>query len=104
MGLAILLIVCYHIVPEDIQFSFLLPFQMGCIGVDVFLLVSGFGLYYSLDKKTELLGFYIKRYARTWIPFILSTGIICVIYHKSLIDFLFEATTLNYFIGKGFWL
>ena len=77
---------------------------MGCIGVDLFLLVSGFGLYCSYSKNSNTLQFYKKRFIRTWLPFILTTAVVAIIYGKSLSGFLCESTTINYFIGKSFWL
>lgn len=104
MGVATILVVLYHIVPKGIKFIYLLPLQMGCIGVDLFLLVSGFGLYCSYSNNSATLLFYKKRFLRTWLPFIISTAVVAVIYGKSLSGFLCESSTINYFVGKSFWL
>ena len=39
-----------------------------------FLFLSGFGLYYSLSKSSEILPFYKRRVKRLYIPFVLSCG------------------------------
>lgn len=68
MGVAMLLIMRYHSsfpIPSaaisnvygHIRYFF-------AIGVDVFLFLSGFGLYYSYHKTPDLLGFYKKRLLR----------------------------------------
>lgn len=45
----------------------------GSSGVDVFCLLSGFGLFYSLEKNPKLSQYYKKRVIRVYIPFLLIT-------------------------------
>lgn len=45
----------------------------GSSGVDVFCLLSGFGLFYSLEKNPKLSQYYKKRVVRVYIPFLLIT-------------------------------
>ena len=45
----------------------------GSSGVDVFCLLSGFGLFYSLEKNPKLSQYYKKRFIRVYIPFLLIT-------------------------------
>ena len=40
-------------------------------GVDIFLLLSGFGLYYSWKKQPKALPFYRKRLTRVLIPYLI---------------------------------
>lgn len=39
------------------------------IGVEIFVLLSGFGLYFSFRKNSDVLGFYKKRFIRILIPY-----------------------------------
>lgn len=73
MGIATLMIVFFH---SYISFSKLMPdapgwalffdrFRQLCVcGVDIFLILSGIGLYYSLSKNKSLKDFYKKRATR----------------------------------------
>lgn len=45
----------------------------GSSGVDVFCLLSGFGLFYSLEKNLKLSQYYKKRVIRVYVPFLLIT-------------------------------
>ena len=72
MGLAALLIYFAH------AYSFVeLPsplstlFSFGNIGVDIFLLVGGFGIYYSLVNTASKSSFYWKRLIKVGLPFLL---------------------------------
>ena len=43
--------------------------QYGYAGVEIFMFVSGFGLYFSLDKNPSLLIFYRRRLLRIFPTF-----------------------------------
>ena len=43
----------------------------GNAGVDIFLFLSGVGLYFAYQKKTKLTDFYKRRYVRLLIPYFL---------------------------------
>lgn len=73
MGVAILMIVFFHM-PVEIPAPFSYFKKLCECGVDIFLLVSGFGLYNSLDKNPDTLSFYkrrVERLAPSYIPFII---------------------------------
>lgn len=58
MGFAALWVLLYHSIPYNLIF----PFNIGYHGIDLFLLVSGLGLYYSQKKnKTNYWSFIKKR-------------------------------------------
>lgn len=65
MGVAMLMVILFHCgIP---------PFKyFGYWGVDVFLFLSGFGIYYALKKNESLIRFYYKRFLR-----ILPPALIC---------------------------
>ena len=59
MGWSILWIMMLHFTFNQIKpLGFIA--QYGFAGVDIFLFVSGFGLFYSLDKDDNLVSFYRK--------------------------------------------
>lgn len=53
MGIATIFVLMIHCLDRGVAIpSILRPiFQMGALGVDIFLLVSGIGLWYSLQSK-----------------------------------------------------
>ena len=110
-GFAALWIVCFHYVdmgkkiagfPPKLQFLWD-SFQMGNIGVDIFLFLSGVGLYYSFSKDGRILRFYWKRFVRIIVPYYL----LCVPYFAyltitgdfSVAKFFRFATTVFYWVG-----
>lgn len=112
MGLAAIMIILCHI--RGIEYSNF-PFLekllwFGNYGVEIFLFVSGIGMYYSLTKENiSLIQWYKRRYVRITVPFLL---IAISIYPLRLIlnipasmsDFLLYITTLEFWIHhRGAW-
>lgn len=69
MGFAMIVIMFFHMnfsVPS--QFG-ILSFikQTGYGGVDIFLFLSGYGIYHSLKKNSSLLGYYKRRAVRIFL-------------------------------------
>ncbi len=97
MGIAIIWIMMIHF-----DFTQLKPLgfisQFGFLGPDIFLFVSGFGLFYSLDKNNDIIFYFKKRIIRIF-PIYYIIGIIPSIffYKDSLFDYLFRYSTI------GFW-
>ena len=60
--------------------------SIGFCGVDIFLLVSGIGLYFSMQKKTSLPMFYYKRFKRIVLPFI-TVAVVRSVIEKWPFDF-----------------
>ena len=104
MGFAILWIMLYHFpVPTDL---FLLDFikSIGYGGVDVFLFLSGFGLYFSMSRKNFILKKYYKsRFFRIVPEFWLVLSIVFLIQMDfsatNISAFILRASTLGYWIG-----
>lgn len=72
MGIATILVLVCHAV----QFGVVMPSMINrlCVmcnvGVDLFLFLSGFGCFYSLDKYYESdFTWFIKRFKRVWVPY-----------------------------------
>lgn len=77
MGLQIILIIFFHFTEDckiyDVRFSgiiYLFYKYIRSSGVDMFLLLSGIGLYFSWKRRPELKSFYRKRYFRILIPYL----------------------------------
>lgn len=49
-------------------------FSKGDCGVEIFLLLSGLGLYYSFSKNPDLSCFYKNRIKRVILPYLLVSG------------------------------
>lgn len=74
MGLAIIFVVLFHVgLPrEDIFFGLR---RMGNIGVDIFLFLSGIGLWYSWSKTPSTLTFLFKRFFRVYPAWIIIAAL-----------------------------
>lgn len=109
MGFAALCILLFHIGTNlDIGgnwFFNIIKFLLdnGKIGVDIFLLVSGVGIYYSLQKNT-VIQFYIKRIKRI-VPEMLVVSVVWAILERDIKIFPIKFFQID-FITKGdlsFW-
>lgn len=76
MGLAILSIIFFHYTEDCVTYEYNLRFlirtykqYVGSCGVDVFLFLSGLGVYYSFKKKPDKKIFYKKRFTRVLVPY-----------------------------------
>lgn len=49
----------------------------GSMGVEMFLFLSGIGLYYSFSKKPKLLDFYKKRISNVYIIYLNYSASLC---------------------------
>lgn len=96
MGFAIILIMLYHLGYAGI-FN---------IGVDIFLLLSGMGVYYSQKKNTNTVAFYKKRLTRILPEFLIVSISVSLIYmfldHKSITDTLIMASGLSMFFNHSY--
>lgn len=72
--------------------------QYGFAGVDIFMFVSGLGLFFSLYKRPALRSFYLKR-ARRIFPTYYLIGILAssLLFSDNIITYLFRYSTI------GFW-
>lgn len=102
MGAAILFIILFHIpLPRSDMFFGLR--RCGNIGVDMFLFLSGIGLWYSWLKQPSFSSFYKRRLLRifpTWL-------VISSIYYLQRFDFEtgdYLDLVLDITINWGFWL
>lgn len=72
--------------------------QYGFAGVDIFMFVSGLGLFFSLHKRPALRSFYLKR-AKRIFPTYYFIGILAslLLYSDNIITYLLRYSTI------GFW-
>jgi len=101
MGLAIIWIAIYH-VPNHTTLPVLSFLQnIGYGGCDLFILLSGFGVYYSLSKNPDAYEF-IKRRAMRILPAYFPFIIVWMIIHKILFRLYFTEICGNLTI-LGWW-
>ena len=95
MGFAMIWVVLYHYQIEGILCY---PLGNGFTGVDLFMLCSGLGLFYSYDKNPDTLRFYRKRFLRIF-PTYFAVGLIvgAINGNFSVTEYLWKFSTL------GFW-
>ena len=106
MGVSTLLILLCHAAGNDVLMPKWLMYVVaqGQLGVDIFLFLSGMGLYYSLSThRGGVKSWYARRYKRILIPYLAITiplGIINVmVYHESVWRVLSVISTLQYWIS-----
>lgn len=111
MGISAIGILLCHANEERVALPRLLfyIFNFGNIGVDIFLLLSGLGMYYSLSKAPVVLSqWYKTRYKRIIVPYLIITvpfWIFHTIIEKgTVLTFLSYTSTIGYWIHHfGAW-
>ena len=103
MGFAIFWIFFYH---QGVAISGLREFfSVGWIGVEIFFLVSGFGLCVSLTKNPDILSFYKRRLLRilpAWWFILAMMHVIGLILGVKCPHTLWEA--VQWYTGLGWWI
>ena len=103
MGWSILWIMMLHFTFTQIKpLGFIA--QYGFAGVDIFMLVSGLGLFYSLHSNHNIFQFYKKRLLRIFPTYYLL-GIFAsiLLFHDNIIDYLYRYSTVGFWIGGLYW-
>lgn len=112
MGIAAILIILCHI--RGVEYLGI-PYlekvlSLGNFGVEIFLFVSGIGMWYSFNcKRRGLREWYKRRFCRIVIPFVLITTAVYPLrfafgVDASPVDFLLHITTLEYWLyHRGAW-
>lgn len=113
MGAAALGVILCHAVTSDVQLPHIIVRLLVFfnLGVDVFLFVSGFGMYFSLSRAFEKKGvilWYKKRFVRILVPYALIMGPYWIgycLFHSSGPDvFFYHFSTLSYWTEHiGVW-
>lgn len=79
MGLSAIMIILCHVNVAEVKLHYLIKLiiREGNLGVDIFLFLSGLGLFYSLERFLEKYEFgniykwYWKRFTRLLLPYLL---------------------------------
>lgn len=79
------------------KFSQLYAWLFSSIGVDVFLFLSGMGLFYSLKKNFNIKSFYYNRLKRLLVPYL-----ILALVYWIYVDLIYKDTGIMQFIGDIF--
>ncbi len=104
MGFACLWVIAFHFnegkVYEGALYLISRLIAFGNMGVDIFLFVSGIGLYFAFQKKPTIGSFYKKRLVRLLVPYL----ILCVPYYiwfdiVSKGRFLLDITQLSFVLN-----
>ncbi|MGN1399493.1 MAG: acyltransferase family protein [Erysipelotrichaceae bacterium] len=66
-------------------------------GVDIFFLVSGLGLYYSLKKNRDVKQFYKRRFPKFILPWILTAVLTALTSNWSITTFIENVTGYSFF-------
>lgn len=74
--------------------------QYGFAGVDIFMLVSGMGLYFSLEKDNDIIRFYKKRLLRIFPTYyMLGAFYSLLLFHDTILGYIFRYTTIGFWFG-----
>lgn len=102
MGIAMLLILFYHS-----SFPVLPPIvkelhDIAYFGVDIFILMSGMGLYVSLERNNSIISFLKKRFLRIvpiYVPVVFLYSVISILKdHHNISLILWNCTTLSFWM------
>ena len=100
LGIATIMLMLFHSYRLSFNTGFVLLDNIltyiksiGNIGVELFLMMSGLGLYYSFKRNSNVKDFYKKRIVRI-VPELLITS--------SIIFYLFKITPLSYYLENVF--
>lgn len=106
MGVAILWVMFFHSTISINNIIFRLIKHIGYGGVDIFLMLSGLGLYYAYKKNNDMLEFYKRRVLRilpTYLPVVVVYCTILYIHRKiSLNTLIMNITTLSFWFNSSY--
>jgi len=105
MGTAMAMVVLYHLFVYDEENKLLVMFYPGYLGIDVFLLLSGYGLCRSYQQHS-LATFYKRRFVRLIPIYFLFATVVSVLRDAggdglSPWDWVCNLTTLSYWGAGG---
>lgn len=107
MGFAIVIVVLYHFfnnggeTPTDLLLQ--KCFSHGYLGVDIFMVVSGLGLTFSMSKNENLNEYYLKRWVKIFPFYTFITFVDCFLIRGESVGLaLLRSTTIGYWTGLPF--
>lgn len=110
MGVGTLSVFVLHIlVASDIHdywYCGILGTIFNWVYTDGFLFLSGFSIYFSLEKDSRIFSFFKKRIKRLYLPFLVVAGpfliILSYFYGDSIWMLILRLTTINFWIEGNF--
>lgn len=104
-GFAVMWVVLVHISTSDLpgKLGFVLSWlkENGRCGVDIFVLLSGMGLYRSLTRDPRVGSFYARRLSRVLPAAFISTAIGTGFLNSTLAEYFGAITFFLYWFGMG---
>lgn len=106
MGLAIIFVMLCHNtlkVPESLKTTHSVLSAMCQCGVDMFMILSGLGLYYSFYKNSAVGQFWKKRITKILIPYCIAVAIYAFVYvgylkHATIGEYLWRYSLISFYI------
>lgn len=107
-GFAAAWILLFHMHFQLPNHPALIPLQWfkasGNAGVEMFLLLSGFGLYGSMSRDGSVLSFYRRRFSRVFLPSFIVVAVYYGLIATSSSSYVLKLTILPYWLGmRMFW-
>ena len=103
MGMAIVWIMMLHFTFTQIKALGFVS-QYGFAGVEIFLLVSGFGLFFSLEKDSNILTFYRRRLLRIFPTYyLLGIPASIILFHDNILTYLYRYSTVGFWTNDLYW-
>lgn len=110
MGIAAIGILAIHSIDFGVIYPGVLRYIMhlGLYGVDMFLLLSGMGLYYSMKKNNGIKVFYMKRMKKVLVPYLIMAiplfAIIDLLSGRTLFQYISDVAMISFWTsGRGAW-
>lgn len=108
MGTAILLIMLYHskvVLPTVFPYYIVAAIlEFGYGGVDIFLFLSGFGIYRTLSRKQDLLYYYKRRIKRILPAYIPALVVWAILILPEVDVVTWPSAMLSNLTGIAFWI
>jgi len=109
MGVAIVMVMLCHNtikVPDNLATLRMVLSSMCQCGVDIFMLLSGLGLYYSFQRNPDILGFWKKRFTKILIPYIIVAVGYAFVYvgylkRATVAEYLWEYSLISFFVDAA---
>lgn len=95
----------YGIIPKIIGLGLMELKSLGKGGVEIFLFLSGMGLYFSYSKRPGKKEFYRKRALRLLLPSLIVSSVFFIFEAEGIVEYLYSVFFLDIFINgkKWFW-
>lgn len=107
MGMATLMVMICHItnIFQNLPYELVFITSKGNLGVDIFVFLSGMGMFFALKKNPGLSCFYKRRFSRVLVPYLII-GIPFWIIDSLLTGsnlklFLLNLTGISFWMGSG---